>query len=91
MTSSTSTVRRLQDAFLGLFGLGMVGAGMAAINETCRRCIFDAFHGDLPAIPSWLQFHTWAKAISQTLPIDNPSFVAFAVFAVVLMFFTFKM
>jgi hypothetical protein len=89
MTSSIS--RRFQDACLTLFGLGVVGAGVAAIDETSRRYLVDAFHGDFPVIPSWLQFHTWARAISQTLPIDNPSFVAFAVFAFVLMFFTFRM
>jgi len=88
---ATSISRRLQDGFIGLCGLSAVAAGMAAIDETSRRYIVEALHGDLPALPSWLRFHTLAKYVAETLPVDNPSFVAFGVVALVLVLIVFKM
>jgi hypothetical protein len=85
------TARRFQDWFIASSGLGLVVAGMAALDETSRGYLVDAAHGEFPAMPPWLQYHTIVKHVSDVLPVDNPSFVVFGVVALVLVFVMFRM
>jgi hypothetical protein len=89
MASSTS--RRLQDGLLALFGLSVVVSGMAAIDETARQHVFNAMHGDFPAVPPAFQFHTLMKHASDLLPMGDTSFVAFGVVGFVLVVVMFRM
>ena len=87
---ATSINRRVQDGFITLFGLGIVVTGMTAIDETSRRYVVDAMHGEFPAIPHWLRFSTITKHIAEVLPVGDPSFVAFSVVALVLVVIMFR-
>jgi hypothetical protein len=48
-------------------------------------------HGDFPAVPTWMRFHSVAKFVSDALPVANTPFVAFAIVAFVLVVFMFRM
>ncbi len=82
---------RLRDGFITMSGVGLIAAGMAAVDETSRQYIFDALHGDFPALPAWMRFHSIAKFVSDALPVANTPFVAFAIVAFVLVVFMFRM
>jgi len=90
-SSSPSAARRFQDWLLAAFGVSTVVAGMAAIDETSRSYLFNAVHGDFPSVPTYLRFHTIARHVSEVLPVDNGSFVAFGVVALVLVVVMFRM
>ena len=89
--ATSTTGRRLQDGLLALFGLSVVVSGMAAIDETARQHVFNAVHGEFPAVPPAFQLHTIAKAVSEVLPIGDTSFVAFGVVGFVLVVVMFRM
>jgi hypothetical protein len=91
MASPTSAARRLQDWFLAFSGLGVVVSGMAAIDETARQYLFNAFHGDLPAVPIAFRFHTIAGRLAEVFPVTDSSFVALGLVAFLLVIFTFRM
>jgi hypothetical protein len=88
MTTSTS---RLQDGLLALFGLSVIISGMAAIDETARRYIVDAMHGQLPSLPPAFQMHTIARHAGELLPLGDSSFVAFGIAGFVLVIVMFRM
>jgi hypothetical protein len=83
--------RRLLDWSIGFLGLSIVVAGMTAIDKTAREYLINTLHGDLPTLPHWLSYQVLAKQVADVLPIDNGPFVAFGVFALVLVFAMFKM
>jgi hypothetical protein len=88
MTRSLS--RRFQDAFIGIFGLAVLAAGIAAIDDTCRRYIVDVFRGDLPAVVPGVRVHAIVANVSDFLPAGNPSLLVFGAAAVVLGVVMFK-
>jgi hypothetical protein len=85
-----SISRRLQDWCLGACSLGVVVAALAAIDDTCRRYLMDAAHGELPAIFPGVRVHAFAAHVADIVPIHNPSMWAFAVAAVALVVVMFR-
>ena len=88
MTRSPS--RRFQDACIGMFSIGLLLAGIAAIDETCRRYVVDALHGDLPAVVPGVRVHALTAHVMDVLPSGNPSLLLFGAVAVVLGVVMFK-
>jgi len=76
--------RRFQDWCLSVCGLGVVVAGVSALDQTCRRYIFDALHGEVPALLPGLRIHAVAAQIAGMLPMGTASFLAFGAVALVL-------
>jgi hypothetical protein len=91
MASSTSAARRLQDWFLAFSGFGVVLSGMAALDETARQYLFNALHGELPAVPVAFRFHTIAGHVAEVFPVTDSSFVALGLVAFLLVIFMFRM
>jgi hypothetical protein len=73
-----------------MFGLGVLLAGVAAIDDTCRRYIFDALRGDLPAVLPGVRVHALTAQVIDVLPAGNPSLLLFGAVAVVLGVVMFK-
>jgi hypothetical protein len=82
--------RRFQDACIGMFGVGVLALGIAAIDDTCRRYIVDAFRGDFSAVVPGVRVHALVANVSDFLPSGNPSLLVFGAAAVVLGVVMFK-
>ena len=85
-----SAHRRLQDWCISAFGLGVVITGVSLIDQTCRRFIFDALHGEIPGGLPVGRIHDLTRSAAAYLPAGNTSFVAFGVAAVVLVVVMFR-
>jgi hypothetical protein len=85
-----SLTRRFQDACIGMCGLGVVVAGVTAIDGSCRRFIWETLHGEFPPIPAGVHVHALAKHVTDFMPSGNPSLLAFGAVAALLGVVMFK-
>jgi hypothetical protein len=90
MASSASVGRRLQDCCLGLFSVGFVLACLAIINESVRKSLLDALHGDFSTIVPGTRVHAVTKHVADMLPHGDPTLLFFAAAALVLTIIMFR-
>jgi hypothetical protein len=81
---------RLQDWCYSACCLSYIAAVIAAVDETCRRAIVDALHGELPAMPAALRMSALTRHVTDVLPAGSPSLLALAGAAVVLVLIMFR-
>jgi hypothetical protein len=61
-----------------------VVACLAAVNDSCRRYIFDAMRGEFPDLLPGLRVHALSKHVADILPIADTPFLALAAVAGIL-------
>ena len=82
--------RRLQDCIIGLFSLGFVIACLAVMNESVRKYVFDAMHGDFTTIMPGVRVHAVTKHVAALMPTTHPALLVFAVAALILTIIMFR-
>jgi hypothetical protein len=87
----SSIGRRLQAWFLSGCSVGVVMAGLAAINDTCRQYIFGALHGEVPDVLPVVRVQAVTRQIVNFLPMDHTALMVFGAVALVLTVIMFKM
>lgn len=87
---SSSISRRLQDWCLSLFSLSFVLACLAIINDTIRKYVLDALHGEFSTIVPDARVHVLTRHVTDMLPSSNPALLTFGAVALVLTIIMFR-
>ena len=82
---ASSIGRRLQAWFLSGCSLGVVMAGLAALNDSCRQYILDALHAELPDVLPVIRVQAITLQIVGFLPMGHPALLMLAAAALVTM------
>jgi hypothetical protein len=81
---AASAGARLRNGCLSVGSLGVVIAGLLAIDDTCRRFALDALHGQLPDAVLGFRLHHITAQVAAIVPADNAGMLVFAGTAFVL-------
>ena len=82
--------RRLRDFLLSLFSLGFVLACLAMLNESVRKYLVDALHGDFSTIAPASHVHRIAQHVVGLVPSLHPTLAIFAAAALALTIIMFR-